>query len=145
MLLAGGHCALHHSWQEVGSAPRPGEQAETRATAAEEQSQQQAQGPPLRRGAPKGRRELGGQAVPRPTRTAGNGQVGTGRGPQAWGTRSATRRVWFPEDPRELWAQTSRWPALEQPVSEHPTFTQRPGVSGSGGLSSAIAKQGLSP
>lgn len=65
MLLAGGHCALHHSWQEVGSAPRPGEQAETRATA-EEQSQQQAQGPLLRRGAPKGRRELGVQAVPRP-------------------------------------------------------------------------------
>ena len=44
----------------------------------------QAQGPPLWRGAPKGRRELGCQAVPRPTRTAGNGQVGGERGAGQW-------------------------------------------------------------
>lgn len=83
MLLAGGH-HVHHSWQEVGSAARPGEQTGTRATTTEGQSQQQAQGPPLWRGAPKGRRELGCQVVPRPTRTAGNGQVGVERGAGQW-------------------------------------------------------------
>lgn len=83
MLLAGGHQALHHSRQEVGSAPRPGQQTETRATTMEGQDQQQAPGPLLRR-------------------ALGTARWGQGGAPQAWGTGSVTRRVWFPEDPRSF-------------------------------------------
>ena len=67
---------------------------------------------------------------------------GRGAGGRAVGVRPAESGS---QRTLQLQAQTFRWPAREQPVSEHPTFTQRPVMSGSGGLSSTIAKQGLSP
>lgn len=136
----------HHSWQEVGSAPRPGEQTRPRGHRRGRRAEPAAgPGPTAEERAPKGRRGWGSRRCPAPTRTAGNGQVERRAGATGLGHQECHPQSLVPRGPQGALGpdfQVACSTAACIRTSHLHTTARRVWFQG---LSSTIAKQGLSP